>query len=117
MEVTDGVAAWLSSLDDAAVARVNAVVELLAAHGPTLGRPLVDRVSGSRHHNLKELRVSAGGRHLRVLFAFDPQSTAILLYGGDKTGQWSRWYVTAIAAADALYDEHLARTRDEGSGS
>jgi len=33
---------------------------------------------------MKELRISSGGA-LRVLFAFDPRRTAVLLLGGDKS--------------------------------
>jgi len=44
---------------------------------------------------------------LRVLFAFDPRRTALLLLGGDKSGQWASWYERAIPAADRLYDQHL----------
>jgi hypothetical protein len=51
----------------------------------------------------------------RVLFAFDPRRTAILLVGGDKTNEWSAWYERAIPEADRLYDEHLAELREEGT--
>lgn len=61
---------------------------------------------------MKELRPRGG--HLRVLFAFDPRRTAILLVGRDKSGQWAAWYERAIPAADELYDEHLAQLRHEG---
>ena len=49
-----------------------------------------------------------------MLFAFDPRSTAILLLGGDKTGDWTGWYDEAIPRADTLYDEYLDELRDEG---
>jgi hypothetical protein len=48
-----------------------------------------------------------------VLFAFDPRRHAILLLGGDKSGEWEQWYPTAIPAADVLYDAHLRELRDE----
>lgn len=60
---------------------------------------------------MKELRPPRG--NLRVLFAFDPTRTAILLIGGDKTGQWQEWYVRMIPEADRLYDEHLAEIERE----
>ena len=65
-----------------------AAVELLEERGPSLGRPAVDRVTGSRHHHMKELR-SFGG-YLRALFCFDPERNAIVLVGGDKRDDWSR---------------------------
>jgi hypothetical protein len=49
-----------------------------------------------------------------VLFAFDPRRAAILLFGGDKSGQWSAWYEEAIPTADRLYDRHLQTIANEG---
>lgn len=112
--MTDEFRDWYGLLADEAGDAVGAAVDVLAERGPALGRPLVDRVRTSRHHNMKELRVSSGGRRLRVLFAFDPRSTAILLLGGDKTGDWTGWYDEAIPRADTLYDEYLDELRDEG---
>lgn len=54
------------------------------------------------------------GGHLRMLFAFDPRRAAILLLGGDKTGNWSEWYDEAVPEADNIYDEHLRILREEG---
>jgi hypothetical protein len=45
-------------------------------------------------------------RPYRVLYAFDPRRTALLLLGGDKTGD-ERWYERMIPKADALYESHL----------
>jgi hypothetical protein len=70
-------------------------------------------VRGSRHGNLRELRVQHAGRPYRVLYAFDPRRMAILLIGGDKTGE-DRWYERHVPIADRLYDEHLAELRKEG---
>ena len=81
--------------------------------GPALRRPVVGDIKSSRHPNVKELRASKGGV-LRVLFAFDPRRHAILLLGGDKSGDWKSWYSTAIPEADDLYDTNLQELRDEG---
>jgi hypothetical protein len=88
-------------------------VTLLGEVGPDLGRPVVDRIKGSHHHNMKELRAAEGGV-LRVLFMFDPRRQVVLLLGGDKTGAWSIWYRWAVPRADDLYDEYLAELRKEG---
>ncbi|MDQ3676004.1 MAG: type II toxin-antitoxin system RelE/ParE family toxin [Actinomycetota bacterium] len=96
---------WILGLSDPDYEAIMAAVELLEERGPTLGRPAADRIEGSRHHNMKELR-SFGG-HLRALFAFDPKRRAIVLVGGDKTGDWSGWYERNIPIADQLYDDHL----------
>ena len=61
---------------------------------------------------MKELRPRGG--NLRILFAFDPHRMAILLIGGDKTGQWNTWYERMIPIADDLYDEHLDSLKREG---
>jgi len=45
-------------------------------------------------------------RELRIQLAFDPRRTAILLIGGDKTGN-NRWYEESVPLADAIYDRHL----------
>ena len=86
---------------------------LLAEHGPALRRPIVAEIASSRHPNLKELRISKGGA-LRVLFAFDPRRHAILLLGGDKSGEWEKSYRWAVPAADDRYDTHLQELRNEG---
>lgn len=104
---------WWDGLDLAQQAALAGRVELLSEHGPDLGRPAVDRISSSRHQNMKELRASEGGA-LRVLFAFDPRRQAILLIGGDKSGQWSEWYERAVPVADDLYDVYLEELRKEG---
>ena len=62
---------------------------------------------------MRELRTQSAGRPLRTLYAFDPQRTAILLLGGDKTGD-GRWYEKFVPVADRLYDEHLEDLRGEG---
>lgn len=72
----------------------------------------MDTIKGSRHPNMKELRPLGG--YIRVLFAFDPRRSAILLTGGDKTGRWEEWYEEAIPEADRLYDIYLEELREEG---
>ena len=53
------------------------------------------------------------GRPYRTLYAFDPRRTAILLIGGDKTGN-DRWYEEYVPRADDLYDQHLEELKREG---
>lgn len=105
---------WLDSLDAVCWKQVMAAIEVLQEVGPQLGRPLVDTLKGSRHKNMKELRPGSSGRsELRILFAFDPERSAILLLAGDKAGNWNRWYRKSIPAADDLFDSHLHRLRGE----
>lgn len=100
---------WFAGLTNDEQERIVAAVRILCQDGPTLGRPLVDRIKTSRHANMKELRV----RHIRVLFAFDPEQKAIFLLGGDKEGKWDRWYGENVPKADELFDRHLAEFRKE----
>jgi hypothetical protein len=48
-----------------------------------------------------------------VIYAFDPRRTAILLLGGDKTGN-DRWYDENIPLADNRYDDYLREVEEEG---
>lgn len=50
---------------------------------------------------------------MRVFYAFDPRRTAIVLIGGDKTGD-NRFYERMIPIADALYDTYIDEIRKEG---
>ena len=113
VEVTDEFIHWWNGLSPDQQESVTDRVDLLAERGPDLGRPVVDRISASRHHNMKELRAAKGGV-LRVLFMFDPRRQIILLLGGDKSGQWDAWYERAVPLADNLYDIYLEELRSEG---
>lgn len=114
IRVTNELLAWVASLDRDSKAQFVAAVDRLAEVGPGLGRPLVDRLEGSAIHNLKELRPGSAGRsEMRVLFVFDAWRAAILLIGGDKSGDWSGWYRRAIARAEELYEEYVQERQAE----
>ncbi len=103
---------WADALDQADAEALLAGVRVLRGVGPTLGRPLVDTIVGSRHKNMKELRPGSTGRsEIRVLFAFDRTRKAVLLVGGDKSNDWSGWYDLNIPIADDRLDEHQAMTK------
>jgi hypothetical protein len=113
VEYTEEFERWWASLTEGEQADLDASVELLGQHGPQLGRPHVDTIKGSKHSNMKELRTQAHGKPLRTFFAFDPRRTAILLIGGDKTGD-ARFYDRMVPIADRLFDEYLDEIKDEG---
>jgi len=113
VEYTSEFGQWWATLSPSEQASVEAGVRLLEQFGPSLSRPHVDTVEGSRHPNMKELRTQSKGRPLRTFFAFDPRRSAILLIGGDKTGD-DRFYERMIPLADQLYDEYLRELRKEG---
>jgi hypothetical protein len=108
VEYTDEFESWWNTLSEEEQAEINTKVELLEEHGPTLPRPYPDVITSSRHSHMKELRGKVEERHLRVLYAFDPRRTALLLIGGDKTGD-PKWYERFVPIADDLFDEHLRR--------
>lgn len=114
VEFTDEFEGWWNGLSEDEQVDVDANVRLLKELGPALGRPHADTVRGSRHANMKELRIQHAGRPYRVLFAFDPRRRAILLLGGDKTGN-ANWYDENIPIADRLYDDHLRAVEREAT--
>jgi hypothetical protein len=48
-----------------------------------------ERLKGSKHANIKELRFDAAGGVWRVAFAFDPERKAILLLPAIRAGKAS----------------------------
>lgn len=113
VEFTDEFAMWWDGLSLAEQESVAASVGLLERFGPQLGYPHSSGISSSRHPQMRELRTQHAGRPYRTLYAFDPRRAAILLIGGDKTSD-ERWYLTNVARADRLYDQHLEQLRKEG---
>lgn len=113
VEYTDEFGEWWAELTKTQQDRVAATVRLLTARGPSLPFPYSSGVARSRHEHMRELRVQSRGNPLRVFYAFDPRRTAILLIGGDKTGN-DRFYEQYVPLADALYDAYLDELRAEG---
>lgn len=113
IEYTNEFEGWWETLTEGAQIDVDTVVGLLQECGPSLPFPYSSGVTGSRHSHMRELRIQHQGRPIRVLYAFDPSRTAILLLGGDKTGN-NRWYKVSVPIADRLYDEYLEELEQEG---
>jgi hypothetical protein len=113
VEYTDEFGEWWETLAAAEQEDLSAIVEILMERGPDLPFPYSSGINGSRHTHMRELRVQSSGKPLRVFYAFDPRRTAILLIGGDKSGD-RRFYERMIPVADRLYDEHIAELREEG---
>jgi hypothetical protein len=114
VEFTDEFEAWWNSLSVSERESIAASVGLLETVGPNLKHPHSSGINGSKHSHMRELRTQHDGRPYRTLYAFDPRRAAILLIGGDKTGD-DRWYETHIPMADKLYDEHLDELKKEGN--
>ena len=112
-EHSDEFADWYAGLSEAQQDFITAVGLLLMEQGPQLPFPYSSGVNGSKHAHMRELRVQSAGRPIRVFYAFDPRRSAILLIGGDKTGD-NRFYERMIPVADALYDDYINEIRKEG---
>ncbi len=115
VEYTDEFGSWWDTLTESERIRITSAVGLLERRGPNLPFPHSSGVKGSRHGHMRELRVQVGGRPIRVFYAFDPRRIAILLIGGDKTGQ-EDFYKRLVSIADRLYDDHLAEIAGETEG-
>lgn len=113
VEYTDEFGEWWDTLGPDEQDAVDTVVGLLADRGPALGFPFSSGIQGSRHSHMRELRIQHKSEPYRVLYAFNPLRTAILLCGGKKTGD-DRWYDRFVPIADKLYDEHLQELEAEG---
>lgn len=113
VEFTEEFEQWWKSLNEGEQDDIAATVGLLEDKGPLLPFPHSSGVESSRHSHMRELRVQHAGDPYRVLYAFDPRRSAILLIGGNKTGS-DRWYERYVPVADDLYDAHLRMLRREG---
>ncbi|ACZ89375.1 type II toxin-antitoxin system RelE/ParE family toxin [Streptosporangium roseum] len=112
LAMTGEVREWLHAMraGDRATSRlIGQAIQTLVEIGPDPGRPLVDRITGSAVRNMKELRPGSSGRsEIRILFAFDPRRSAVLLVAGDKAGHWEAWYDKAIPLAEERFAEWVA---------
>lgn len=114
VEFTDEFEEWWHTLSASEQGKVDARVKLLMERGPNLGFPFSSQVKTSRFPEMRELRAQAGGDPLRILYAFDPRRTALLLVAGDKSGN-DRWYEINVPIADRLFERHLEKIEDERS--
>lgn len=97
---------WLNSLSEEEQDSIYYGIDLLEMLGPQLGRPNADTLYGSELSNLKELRIQHDGRPYRAFYAFDPIRQAVMLCGGDKTGN-KRFYKKMIPLAEQIFADYL----------
>jgi len=112
VEYTDEFEEWWDTLDEFERRQVAFTVNLLQEKGPSLPFPYSSQVKQSRHGSMRELRSQCKGHPLRAFYAFDPRRTAILLIGGDKTGN-DNFYDEMVPKADKIYDEYLKEIKEE----
>jgi len=109
--VTDEFVTWYEGLSEAEQDRVAFTIGLLEERGVTLPHPYSSAIKGASFA-LRELRTQAEGDPLRTLYAFDPSRQAVLLIGGDKTGD-ARFYDRMIPIAERIWHEYLEETGQE----
>ncbi len=106
VEFSDEFGEWWNDLTAAEQQSIDFTVSLLQEAGPILRMPHSSGVETSGHAHMPELRIQHEGRPYRVLYAFDPRRAAMLMIGGDQTGN-NRWYEEFVPRADAIYTRHL----------
>ena len=111
VEYTDEFEAWWVELTEGMQDDIDRVVLLLEEHGPTLGFPYSSAINGARFA-MRELRIQSDGHPIRILYAFDPVRSALLLIGGDKAGN-DRWYIENVPKAERIFEEHLKEIKQE----
>ncbi len=97
---------WLVSLTQAEQDDILAALVVLRQYGYQLGRPHADTLKNSKLTNLKELRIQHAGKPYRAFYVFDPDRQAVMLCGGDKTGD-KRFYKRMIPIAESIYQRYL----------
>jgi hypothetical protein len=110
VEATEEFEAWFLALAEKEAEAVAHVVGLLEEKGVALGFPYSSEIKGSQA--LRELRVQSSGHPLRVFYAFDPRRRAVLLLGGNKTGD-DRLYDTFVPRAEQIWADYLADLEKE----
>jgi len=110
---TDEFGEWWAGLSEEEQEDIDAAVRLLEWQGVALKFPHSSGVSSSTFPHMRELRIQHAGRPYRVLYAFDPLRAALLLIGGEKTGD-DRWYGTYVPIADRLYRQHVEDLKRKG---
>jgi len=103
--VTAEFRAWYDGLEIATADDIGLVVGLLESQGVLLGFPYSSAIKGASFA-LRELRIQSQGRPVRVFYAFDPKRQAVLILGGDKTGD-DRFYETMIPRCERTWKEYL----------
>ena len=111
VEYTDEFKAWWIGLEEAVQDKCAVVVDLLVRDGPMLRFPYSSEIKGSEIA-MRELRIQQGGHRYRILYAFDPRRNALLILGGDKTGN-DRWYEENVPNAEKIYEQYLKEIEEE----
>ena len=110
---TDEFLDWYESLSIKDIEAVLYSVELLAVQGTRLGFPHSSALQGTKYP-FRELRVQSHGRPLRVIYAFDVVRDAVLIIGGDKTGD-KRFYERLVPRAEKIWEQYVREMTEKGT--
>ena len=110
IEVTEAYKDWYLDLQKKDAAAVDRKVKMLQMMGIALPFPHSSDIKGAKYP-FRELRVN--NPPIRVLYAFDPERKAVLIIGGDKTGD-NRFYERLIPHAERIWQQYLAQPHDPG---
>ena len=104
---------WFTAQEEENKMAINAKVLILSEFGPSLGRPYVDTIHGSKFANLKELRIKYRNTLFRIIFCFDKTRNCWLLIGGNKKGKnEGQFYRRLIKQSEDLIDKYLEITEE-----
>lgn len=103
---TDEFEAWFLDLSAEEQGAVVNVVTKLEIAGVALARPHSGHLEGTKEP-LRELRPKKGRSPLRIVYAFDPRRNAVLLIGGDKSGD-PKFYDRIVPWAERIWRQYLA---------
>ena len=95
---------WYLDLGEDDTVAVDRAVNRLEQAGVTLGYPHSSEVVSSKFA-MRELRAQSQGHPLRIFYLFDVRRQAVLLIGGDKTGD-KRFYETMVPRAEKISVEY-----------
>ncbi len=107
INTTDRFDRWFTSLDDTERASVLAALLVLREKGPGLSRPYADTLKGSRHSNMKELRIQSKGDPLRAFFAFDPNARVSCFVRAIRSAMKRRFYDEMLLVAEQEFTHWL----------
>jgi len=116
VEFSNEFAEWWDGLTESEQSSIDRVIYLLEEYGPSLPDRYSKPIVTSRFSHMRELRVQHGGQPIRIFYAFDPRRVALLILGGNKTGD-DRWYEKFVTRADAIYEQYLHELAEEDKES
>jgi hypothetical protein len=108
VEITEQFERWWEALSEEERVSVDGMIRVIEARGPALGPPYAFETPGSRHLQLRHLKVPHERRYICVLYIADESRTAVVLLTGTTTGSADDPCPPEdIERADSVYDGYL----------